>query len=368
MRLKPHELQLALADRGFVMRMFRIQSDNKLVEFAEAPFKAEHDESVLENWLEKNPKGILEDERGVLIIGRQVRTSLGGFIDLLGVDRHGDMVIIELKRDKTPRETVAQALVYASFIEGLDFAGLEGICRTYLNDETVYLTELHRHNFGLESNDAVAFNKDQRVVLVGQRITPEIKQTAQYLGSKGIRVTCVEFTYFQTEDGHDRLMSQETVVDGKSGKTTPSSTASKPIIDRSKFLGFCDENGKVVFSHLLDWTDDNKLHINWGSSGCSINVRINGTNVGFLWLTVSDSPLKQNIYVGLKDKRLVGKSAVPDDTVQDLWESGLSSGYFTSTEQYLRYQITRKPTDHELASLIDYCESITKAIQRYGLT
>ena len=75
--------------------------------------------------LETNPDGILEDGR-VLIIGRQVRTDLGGVIDLLGVDRQGNVVVVELKRDRTPRDVVAQALEYAAFAARLDVDALEG--------------------------------------------------------------------------------------------------------------------------------------------------------------------------------------------------------------------------------------------------
>ena len=49
-----------------------------------------------------------------MLIGRQVRTSFGGIIDLLAIAPDGSLVLIELKRDKTPREIVAQALDYAS--------------------------------------------------------------------------------------------------------------------------------------------------------------------------------------------------------------------------------------------------------------
>ena len=348
------------------MRVFRIQSDSQFVKFDKMPFDAEHDEETLENWLEQNSNGILEDS-GVLVIGRQVHTPLGGIIDLLGIDRHGDLVIIELKRDKTPRETIAQALEYASFIEGLDYEGLEGICRSYTKDETLNLAGIHRDHFRLESDDAVTFNKDQRMAIVGQRITPEIKQSALFLGSKGVRVTCVEFTYFQTSDGIDRLMSQETVVDGSTQKLTPSSSVSKPIIDANKLLQNCDEYGRAVFSRFLAWSKENEMVINWGSSGCSINVHINNTNVGFLTLNTMGSPVKQYIYVGLKDKRFVGKSAVPDEFIQELWEKGLSTNLLSPTEQYLRCQITRKLTDTELDTLIEYCESIAQAIHRYGL-
>lgn len=48
-------------------------------------------------------------------IGRQVNTNLGTTIDLLALDGTGDVVVVELKRDRTPRDTLAQALEYASF-------------------------------------------------------------------------------------------------------------------------------------------------------------------------------------------------------------------------------------------------------------
>ena len=41
----------------------------------------------------------------------------------------------------------------------------------------------------------MAFNKDQRIVIIGQRISPEIRQSASFLGSKGISVICIEFTF-----------------------------------------------------------------------------------------------------------------------------------------------------------------------------
>ena len=50
----------------------------------------------------------------LLLIGRQVPTAHGKRIDLLGVDPDGVLYVIELKRDRTPREVVAQTLDYGS--------------------------------------------------------------------------------------------------------------------------------------------------------------------------------------------------------------------------------------------------------------
>lgn len=60
---------------------------------------------------------LLSDEW--LLIGQQEDTGYCGRIDLLAVAPDGSLVLIELKRDRTPREVVAQALDYAGWVEGL---------------------------------------------------------------------------------------------------------------------------------------------------------------------------------------------------------------------------------------------------------
>ncbi|HEX3446497.1 MAG TPA: hypothetical protein VHS80_17415 [Chthoniobacterales bacterium] len=51
--------------------------------------------------------------------GQQEDTGRGGRIDLLGIAPDGALVLIELKRSRTPREVVAQALDYAGWVEEL---------------------------------------------------------------------------------------------------------------------------------------------------------------------------------------------------------------------------------------------------------
>jgi len=64
-------------------------------------------EDLLEDYIFRDIT-ILND--GWLIIGRQVLTDFGKFIDLLAVDETGALIVIELKKDQTPREVVAQAI------------------------------------------------------------------------------------------------------------------------------------------------------------------------------------------------------------------------------------------------------------------
>jgi len=52
-----------------------------------------------------------------MLIGWQEKTQFGGIIDPLAIAPDGSLVLIELKRDKTPREIVARSQDYASWVK-----------------------------------------------------------------------------------------------------------------------------------------------------------------------------------------------------------------------------------------------------------
>src|ERR1044072_218071 len=66
-------------------------------------------------------------DRDLMLIGRQVGTPFHGFIDVLAIDADGTLVVVELKRDKTPREVVAQALDYGSWVSQLAYADVAAL-------------------------------------------------------------------------------------------------------------------------------------------------------------------------------------------------------------------------------------------------
>ena len=72
-------------------------------------------EHLLEDMIVASPE-ILSDQW--MIIGRQEDTGFGGRIDLLAIAPDGTLILIELKRGRTPREVVAQAIDYATWLEG----------------------------------------------------------------------------------------------------------------------------------------------------------------------------------------------------------------------------------------------------------
>jgi RecB family endonuclease NucS len=73
-------------------------------------------EQLLEEMIVSRPE-ILDSNW--MLIGRQVDTGARGRLDLLAIAPDGGLVLIELKRNRIPRDVVAQALDYASWVEAL---------------------------------------------------------------------------------------------------------------------------------------------------------------------------------------------------------------------------------------------------------
>jgi len=348
------------------MRVFGIGQDGKFQEYVRTPFRAEHEEAVLEDWLEENPDGIVEDGK-LLIIGRQVSTNLGTTIDLLALDRLGNVVVVELKRDRTPRDTLAQALEYASFAEQLNTDDLEGILQSYLNDESLGLAEYHREYFELAPDEAVAFNKDQRIVIVGQQVTSEIRQTASFLRSKGLRVTCVEFSFFQSSSG-TKLLSQEIVVGQGPAKPDQVASGSLPVVGLEDFMRALDEYGQPVFKKLFEFARERSMPIHWGTKGFSLNVDVNGQHVAICFGYPPGSVYKQSIYTALMGRGgMSAKTAVPEEMVKSLWSEAERTGLFQPAGRELKCLIARQLSDEEISALLAWCDKTAATIREHGL-
>ena len=301
------------------MRIFGVGDNNDFTEYRRESFKFEHMEQTLEEWLEQNPDALLEDG-SLLFIGRQVATNQGTFADLIAVDSSGAVVVIELKRDRTPRETLAQALGYASFVADLEYSQLEKIFQEYAGEESS-LADYHRAYFGY-SDEGVSFNKEQRVVIVASDVTPEIRQTSNFLRKYGLRVTCIEFAFLRAPSG-ERLLSTEIVVGREIGRL-PVTTAKLRRVDRQSFLASCDPAGRSVLEPLIDLCEQKTLPIHWGSKGCSLNADVNGVHVPIFYCYPPSAVFGQSIYTGLADivRKVADGEAIADYLRQKLPEVG----------------------------------------------
>ena len=135
------------------------------------------------------------------------------------------------------------------------------------------------------------------------------------------------------------------------------------------FLEDCDENGRAVFSHILEWAVKRRMWISWGDPGFSMNVEFGEDLVAFCYLNPPCSNRGQSIWARLRDANAVGKTAITEQTIRYLESQARDTGLFEPmvTGRNLEYQITSIPTDSEVNSLLAWFESVAATIREYGL-
>jgi hypothetical protein len=162
-------------------------------------------ESQLETYIESEPTLLGND---LLVIGRQVPTAYGGFIDLLAVDGEGTVHILELKRDKTPRDVVAQTLDYGSWVATLGHA------------EIVEIFENHHPGTAFEEAFATEFgtappeelNTSQIMTIVAASVDPATERIVRFLNEAyQVPVNVVFFRHF--DDGGTSYLARTWLVD-----------------------------------------------------------------------------------------------------------------------------------------------------------
>lgn len=155
-------------------------------------------EERLEDMIVAEPR-ILSSEW--MLIGRQVRTTHGGEIDLLGIAPDGTLVVIELKRERTPRDVVAQALDYASWVERLEAPDLVEIYAAFRSGRS--LADDFKARFGQPLDDE-AVNEAHQVVIVAGRLDPATERIVAYLADRDVAINVLCFQVFE-HDGQQFL-------------------------------------------------------------------------------------------------------------------------------------------------------------------
>jgi len=167
-------------------------------------------EGRLEDWIARDSSILGLD---LLIIGRQVTTYFGGRIDLLAVDSQGDIVILELKRDKTPRDIVAQVLDYASWIDSLMPKDIDEIATAYLKEN---LTTAFNSHFGAALPEVI--NSNHSMVIIASELDESSERIVQYLANRhNLNINATYFNFFNNDRmellGRSWLMDPEDLIE-----------------------------------------------------------------------------------------------------------------------------------------------------------
>lgn len=174
--------------------------------FSEVGFRErEH----LQEWLATMPDALCEamseGEDGLLIIQKE----FDGFdgtrerLDLLALDKSGQLVVIENKLDDSGRDVVWQALKYAAYCSSLKKAEIVGIFQQYLDrhgtgDAASTICEF----LGEDTLDQVVLNDgtDQRIIFIAANFRREVTSTVLWLREHQIDVRCIKVMPYKFGD------------------------------------------------------------------------------------------------------------------------------------------------------------------------
>lgn len=164
-------------------------------------------EADLESWIAEN-EGLLGE--GILLIGNQVNTRTGP-VDFLCIDASGDLVVVELKRGRLPRKSLAQAIDYASDISMWDLEEIDEVCEGYKGQNLEdYLNEAEI--FDQIDIEELVFNQAQRILLVGFSIDESLQRMIEWLSQNyGLSINAVALRYFKTSSG-DEILARTKVI------------------------------------------------------------------------------------------------------------------------------------------------------------
>lgn len=185
--------------------MYKIDKDsNRITPLAEKSFSdlGLTERHHLQEWLAHTPDALGEE---LLIIQKE----FDGFddtrerLDLLAIDKDGNLVIIENKLDDSGRDVVWQALKYAGYCSNLSKGQIAEIYQEFLNKAAGQAAALPTDakeaivDF-LEAADfdEVTLNRSQsqRVMFVAARFRKEVTNTALWLIGHGISCQCFKVT------------------------------------------------------------------------------------------------------------------------------------------------------------------------------
>ncbi|ACQ79750.1 conserved hypothetical protein [Beutenbergia cavernae DSM 12333] len=194
-------------------------------------------EQTLESYLATDPSLLGEP---LLVIGRQVPTAYGKYIDLLAIDGDGNLHVLELKRDRTPREVVAQILDYASWVAGLDRDQVIDLANRHLDEpfETAF-------DSLFDSSPPDELNAELTLTIVATNLDPSSERIVTYLRGFGVPINAVFFSYL--EDDERRYLARSWLVAGDEPTSRPAGKRSGKRADwngRDWFVSFGDGLGR----------------------------------------------------------------------------------------------------------------------------
>lgn len=243
----------------------------------------------LQEWIAKDPSCLGDEE--FLIIQKE----FDGFqdtrerLDLLALDKQGNLVIIENKLDDSGKDVTWQALKYASYCSSLSKEDIRNIYQQHLRAShgDAMAEDLLAEFLGKEDYSEVQINQGsaQRIVMISAKFRKEVTSTVIWLMNFNIRIQCFKVTPFVFGDqlflNFDQILP---VKDAQEYSISMASKAQEEIATQEnlkqrhhlrldfweKYLKRSNEVNNL-FSNISP-SKDNWLGIGIGMSGVNLNM------------------------------------------------------------------------------------------------
>jgi len=128
-------------------------------------------------------------------------------VDLLAIDGQGVVYVIELKKDRTPREVVAQALDYGYWVRQLDDDGIADLYAHHHNGEP--FRPAFKDFF--DAAPPTPLNSAHQLIIVASALDPSTERIVTYVADYDIPLNLVFFQYFK--DGSSEYLTRSWLID-----------------------------------------------------------------------------------------------------------------------------------------------------------
>ena len=280
-------------------------------------------ESRLETWIQDDVSLISDD---LLVIGKQVSTAYGGKIDLLALDSAANLVVLELKKGQTPREVVAQALDYASWVHFLEYDDVIDIASEHFGNRKAF-EKAFKEKFDDDLPEVV--NDRHRMYIVASSLDSSTERIIEYLSEvHRVDINAATFSYFKAENiewlGRSMLLDEETVeVRAETGRRR------SPTLD--EFNAIAEENG---VQNLWETAYEAFDSISQGRirkrTSLLFRVRIDGTLRWILTLYPSNSSQAEGLTIRVHRNRISQYFNVSDEEISKVCGSDDGTNSFDS--------------------------------------
>ncbi len=123
--------------------------------------------------------------------------------DIYALNKQGDLVIFELKRDHAGAGAVHQALRYCEKAAHFRFSRLQEMFIKYNDGKPLDMQQEHQAAFDLEHPlDKTAFNQKQHLIVVGSAGDEELIQNVDYWKSKGLSLSFIPYRVYKINEEH----------------------------------------------------------------------------------------------------------------------------------------------------------------------